>query len=50
MIYSVPTTIFLDSEGNLLAQPVSGALDKENWQNVISQVKDIVREKNQTEA
>lgn len=44
-ISGYPTTYFVDSEGNLLVQPISGALQKEQWQDVIDEVLTIM-EKN----
>lgn len=34
-VYAVPTTLFVDSEGQLLSEPLVGAQDKEGWQLII---------------
>lgn len=37
-IQVVPTTFFIDSEGNILGDPVTGSRSKEDWLNVIDGV------------
>lgn len=37
-ISGYPTTYFVDSNGNLVAQPISGALPKAQWQKVINEI------------
>lgn len=36
-IYSVPTTFFVDKEGNILGQPYLGAQDKDSWAAIIEE-------------
>lgn len=36
-IYSLPTTYLVDSNGNLLTDPIYGALSESRWDSVISQ-------------
>ena len=34
----VPTTVLLDGEGHLLAQPFSGAMEYEDWAEIAEQM------------
>lgn len=37
-IYSVPTTFFVDSKGNIVGESYVGARDKDGWKDIIEQV------------
>lgn len=44
-VQAFPTTFFVDKDGNLVGEPVMGAMDKDEWKKTIDDVLDMINKK-----